>query len=110
MIRFPNDPCSTSEDALQGTCYTLQQCIDKGGSSAGNCAEGFGVCCLCKIHLIKEGGGSNFWNFLLVTIIYNANTIQIYLVVLGCNSQSSENGTFFTNTGAVFGDKGKLDS
>ena len=30
---------------LQGTCYTASECGTKSGTSDGNCAAGFGVCC-----------------------------------------------------------------
>jgi len=28
-----------------GTCYTAEECSNKGGTNAGSCASGFGVCC-----------------------------------------------------------------
>ena len=31
-----------------GTCYTESECEDKGGTAAGSCADGFGVCCISK--------------------------------------------------------------
>merc|ERR1712018_62455 len=44
IVRFPNDPCRGSA-TRNGTCYTSQECADKKGTSAGSCADGFGVCC-----------------------------------------------------------------
>lgn len=44
IVKFPNDPC-VGTGATNGTCYTTQECADKGGTSAGSCADGFGVCC-----------------------------------------------------------------
>lgn len=44
IVKFPNDPCEGSA-ARNGTCYTSQECADKKGTSAGSCADGFGVCC-----------------------------------------------------------------
>jgi hypothetical protein len=44
IVRFPNDPCVGS-NSRNGTCYTSQECSDKSGTSAGSCADGFGVCC-----------------------------------------------------------------
>ena len=32
-----------------GTCYTTEECEDKSGTADGTCAEGYGVCCICKI-------------------------------------------------------------
>ena len=40
-------PCQAVSDAdLQGTCYTSQECTDLGGTADGNCANGFGTCCI----------------------------------------------------------------
>merc|ERR1711997_754807 len=44
IVRFPNDVCVGS-NSRNGTCYTSQECSDKSGTSAGSCADGFGVCC-----------------------------------------------------------------
>ena len=30
------------------TCLTSSECSSKSGSAQGNCAAGFGVCCICK--------------------------------------------------------------
>ncbi len=46
-MRFPNSGC-TSTDNLNGTCYSTEECASRGGSSAGTCAGGYGVCCTCK--------------------------------------------------------------
>jgi len=44
IVRFKNDPCQGSSNR-NGTCYTESECSDRGGSNAGSCAQGFGVCC-----------------------------------------------------------------
>lgn len=31
-----------------GTCYSEEDCKNRGGESKGSCAEGYGVCCVCK--------------------------------------------------------------
>ena len=31
-----------------GTCYTAQECSQRGGSNAGTCALGYGTCCTCE--------------------------------------------------------------
>ncbi len=31
---------------MRGTCMTTNECDDNGGTSDGNCAAGFGVCCM----------------------------------------------------------------
>merc|ERR1712223_1960443 len=50
VVTFQNAEC-TSETTLvggarAGTCYSATECSDKSGTKSGNCASGFGVCCL----------------------------------------------------------------
>jgi len=45
VIEFPNDECK-GNDNRNGTCYTEQECENRGGKSSGSCAEGYGVCCV----------------------------------------------------------------
>merc|ERR1739844_508093 len=51
VVQFRNDACQTNEELSDntyrvGTCYTSSECASKSGKAAGNCAAGFGVCCL----------------------------------------------------------------
>lgn len=50
VVTFPNTECTTSSSltggATDGTCYTSTECSDKSGTASGNCASGFGVCCV----------------------------------------------------------------
>jgi len=47
IVQFPNAGCTASSSSTTyGTCYTATECTEKGGSADGNCASGFGVCCL----------------------------------------------------------------
>jgi len=46
VIQFNNGPCRTGSSERNGTCYTENECSDKGGTASGNCAAGFGVCCV----------------------------------------------------------------
>jgi len=56
VVQFKNDPC-TSNDKISsasttyrnGTCVTSSECIERSGSAKGNCAAGFGVCCVQAI-------------------------------------------------------------
>jgi len=51
IVQFPNSGCTAqSSSTTYGTCYTATECIDKGGSADGNCAAGFGVCCLITVN------------------------------------------------------------
>jgi len=50
VVTFGNEECtsdtSVAGGATQGTCYSSTECSDKNGMSSGNCASGFGVCCV----------------------------------------------------------------
>jgi len=47
IVQFPNEVCtSASSTTTYGTCYTSSECTTAGGSADGNCAAGFGVCCI----------------------------------------------------------------
>ena len=49
IVRFPNSVCAG--DAINGTCYSAEDCAARGGVNSGVCAGGYGVCCTCKIQL-----------------------------------------------------------
>merc|ERR1711892_573192 len=53
VVTFPNDECTTiSTPAMSGTCVTVEECSNSGDTIAvasGNCASGFGVCCMRRI-------------------------------------------------------------
>ena len=48
MVTFPNLQCtSQSDDKQLGTCLSASECGEiNGGTEDGNCASGFGVCCI----------------------------------------------------------------
>merc|ERR1711874_155677 len=47
IVQFPNQQCTGSSSSTTfGTCYTSSECSSKGGTADGNCASGFGVCCV----------------------------------------------------------------
>lgn len=51
VIEFPNSRCqanSASSD-YEGTCYTRVECDKLNGTAIGECANGYGVCCICKL-------------------------------------------------------------
>ena len=37
-----------------GTCYTDTECDELQGIPGGSCAEGYGVCCVCKLSLLDN--------------------------------------------------------
>ena len=58
VVQFKNEACVSSSTTMSqgsrnGTCYTSEECDEKGGKAEGNCASGFGVCC---VFLEKECG------------------------------------------------------
>merc|ERR1712223_1344744 len=48
VVTFKNNEC-TASNGLTGTCYSSTDCSDLGGTTSGNCASGFGVCCIIEI-------------------------------------------------------------
>lgn len=50
IIQFPNSRCLANSvySAYEGTCYHATECAKLNGTAMGNCAKGFGVCCVCK--------------------------------------------------------------
>merc|ERR1712172_372254 len=53
VVTFPNGECTTiSTPAMSGICVTAEECANGGDTIAvasGNCASGFGVCCMRRI-------------------------------------------------------------
>jgi len=75
VVRFQNDQCKGS--TMNGTCYTKQECKDRGGTESGSCAEGFGVCCLISLDC---GGSSHDNNTYLVKSTVTAGTTCSYQI------------------------------
>lgn len=50
VVTFKNEECTSETTfvggAVKGTCYSATECSDKSGQTSGNCASGFGVCCI----------------------------------------------------------------
>ena len=48
VVSFPNLQCtSQSDDTQLGLCLSASECNEiNGGTEDGNCASGFGVCCI----------------------------------------------------------------
>ncbi|XP_059098986.1 uncharacterized protein LOC131893072 isoform X2 [Tigriopus californicus] len=64
VVQFKNEGCrststissgGTGSSNRNGTCYTSTECTTRGGSAAGSCASGFGVCC---VFLISSSGAT----------------------------------------------------
>merc|ERR1712064_129779 len=47
IVSFSNLECNSSTTSTtSGTCYTSSECASRSGNAEGNCAAGFGVCCV----------------------------------------------------------------
>jgi len=57
VVKFKNTNCqATSSADLQGVCMTKEECDDiSGGSEDGNCAAGFGTCCVIRVSGTTSG-------------------------------------------------------
>ena len=55
VVTFPNAECTTdSTPAMTGICVTAEECSNSGdviAQAQGNCASGFGVCCMRRLVL-----------------------------------------------------------
>lgn len=57
IVTFPNDVCIiNSDNTLTGTCLSSSECSDRSGTADGNCASGFGVCCLVRVTSCATAG------------------------------------------------------
>lgn len=57
VIKFPNTKCSVNMGdirSLEGTCYHEFECKSLGGIPSEGCADGVGVCCICKYETLKK--------------------------------------------------------
>ncbi|TRY81036.1 hypothetical protein TCAL_13448 [Tigriopus californicus] len=101
IVQFNNGGCRSSSTISgggtgstnrNGTCFTMNECVSKGGSAAGSCAAGFGVCC---VFLVSTSGATVTQN---CTYVRNPNfpnsldtTSQISYNIQKCD-RSSPNG------------------
>jgi len=51
VVKFKNEPCYSTSETMNngnrnGTCFTSTECEEKNGRAEGNCASGFGICCV----------------------------------------------------------------
>lgn len=42
------DECKSEDGLRSGVCMNIYDCHQKGGTAKGQCALGFGACCVCK--------------------------------------------------------------
>ncbi|KAJ8931741.1 hypothetical protein NQ314_015273, partial [Rhamnusium bicolor] len=50
IVQFNNTQCNATNSAgnYLGICYTATECTSNGGTAVGNCASGYGVCCVFR--------------------------------------------------------------
>lgn len=55
IIEFPNSRCqaTSASSTYEGTCYHRAECENLNGTAIGQCANGYGVCCVCKYCVIS---------------------------------------------------------
>lgn len=49
VVQFENIACISSS-GLEGICLHEYECESSGGSTMGTCADGYGTCCVSKLH------------------------------------------------------------
>jgi len=82
VVKFPNTACVAESTSRNGTCFTASECISKGGYSSGDCASGFGVCCIIE----KTCGGSSSENCTYFTSSAATKGQNCALQVCKCSS------------------------
>lgn len=99
LVRFENVPCLTAMKPLRqlsGTCYSEGVCIELGGIAVDQCAEGFGVCCICE--------------FIDFSPLSRSRDKKIFSrsVKAGCRSVTHQNVTYFESPGFPLTSQGNL--
>jgi len=93
VLKWQNTACQAVSDAnLQGVCYTKQECDDLGGEEDGNCAAGFGTCCIVKVSgTTASPGGTVTQNCTFIENVdfpaAEANTAAYNYMVTKCSSE-----------------------
>lgn len=107
IIKFENAPCIGG--TRNGTCFTAAECDSNGGTSDGDCADGFGVCCTVTI----SSGGSTSLNqsFIVHTSTDTINVGGNSYTVCPCSSDICRirfDFTVFTLAGPNSGTTGQI--
>lgn len=123
VVRFPNDPCIIGSSSKNGTCYTAEECSNKGGTNGGSCASGFGVCCTFTIgcggstsenctYFEYSGSNSGPCNARICKISSSICQIRLDLdtfVITGPSTAVTTNGEMLNDGGALReGNSGKI--
>ena len=86
VVRFPNTFCYGTE-GYNGTCLTSAECSAKGGTAAGSCASGFGVCCT----------SNRFSSLKWIAFKFKLHDVLVFLQT--CGSTATLNNTYWQNPG-----------
>ena len=87
IVRFANSQCFGT-NGYNGTCLTSAECSQNGGTAAGSCAAGFGVCCTGAIKYFITHKDLQLYQKLCFTVI-----------VTRCGSAVTLNNTYWQNSG-----------
>ena len=94
ILLYSFSQCTAKSDTTTyGTCFTSSECGSKGGTTDGNCASGFGVCCIFKwVFLINAKEAF----YIEVTIISSLIIFHNFRVS-SCSSSVTNNCTYIQN-------------
>jgi len=93
VLKWKNSACqAVSDTTLQGVCYTQQECDDLGGTADGNCAAGFGTCCIVTVSgTTANPGGTVTQNCTFIENVdfpsAEANTATYTYTVTKCSTE-----------------------
>jgi len=117
VVRFPNDVCMGS-NSRNGTCYTAEECEDRGGTKEGDCADGFGVCCIITLscgdmtsenctYLVQESTttpDTSNCNYRICPMNSNICRIRLHFTTFVLSGPSTLTGTGTGVNGGTLGD------
>jgi len=83
VVEFPNDFCKGTNNR-NGTCYTKEECDEKGGVTAGSCADGYGMCCTQTLSCGASTSDNN--TYLMMSNVKDTNSPCDYKVCASSNN------------------------
>ncbi|KAG6450813.1 hypothetical protein O3G_MSEX006803 [Manduca sexta] len=60
IVQFEHVAC-TSDNGLEGTCLHEYECQSTGGTALGDCADGYGICCVNQFLCDEKSAASVGW-------------------------------------------------
>jgi hypothetical protein len=75
IIKFENAPCIGG--TRNGTCFTSAECESAGGKKDGDCADGFGVCC---VTILSSGGSTSLNQSYIVEAALATPSTNLYTI------------------------------